>query len=62
MYLQLSETTIKTILGTILKNSIENFSYIQYLAYLQLTLTSVINSFKNIPIPDFSILAIFLYF
>ena len=25
MYLHLSETTIKTILGTILKNSIENF-------------------------------------
>ena len=34
MHLHLFETTIKTILGTILKNSIENFSYIQYLAYL----------------------------
>ena len=26
MYIHLSETTIKTIIGTILKNSIENFS------------------------------------
>ena len=63
MYLHLSETKLETILGTILKNSIKNFSiYIQYLAYLQLMCTSVINLFKNIPIPDFSILAMFLCF
>ena len=62
MYLHLSETTIKTILGTILKNRSKFFPSIQYLAYLQLTFTSVINLFKIIPIPDFSILAMFLYF
>ena len=62
MYLHLSETTIKTILGTILQNQSKIFPYIQYLAYLQLIFTSVINLFKNIPIPDFSILAMFLYF
>ena len=62
MYLHLSETLLKTILGTIPKNSIENFPNVQYLAYLQLIITSVINLFKNIPIPDFSILAMFLYF
>ena len=62
MYLHLSETTIKTILGTILKNQSKIFPYIQYLAYLQLIFTSVINLFKkNIPIPDFSILAMFFY-
>ena len=53
MYLHLSETTIKTILGTILQNQSKIFPYIQYLAYLQLIFTSVINLFKNIPIPDF---------
>ena len=62
MYLHLSENTLKTILGTILKNSIKIFAYIQYLAYLQLIFTSVINLFKSIPIPDFLILAMFLYF
>ena len=62
MYLHLSETTIKTILGKILKNQSKNFPYIQYLAYLQLIFKSVINLFKNIPIPDFSILAVILYF
>ena len=62
MYLHLSETTVKTILGTILQNQSKIFPYIQYLAYLQLIFTSVVNSFKNIPIPDFSILAMFLYF
>ena len=62
MYLHLSETTIKTILGTILQNQSKIFPYIQYLAYLQLIFTSVINLFKNIPILDFSILAMFLYF
>ena len=44
MYLHLSETTIKTILGTILQNQSKIFPYIQYLAYLQLI---VINLFKN---------------
>ena len=63
MYLHLSDTTIKTILGNILQNQSKIFPYIQYLAYLQLIFTSsVINLFKNIPIPDFSILAMFLYF
>ena len=38
------------------------FSCIQYLAYLQLIFTSVINFFKNYPSPDFSILAMFLCF
>ena len=61
MYLHLSETTIKTIVGTI-QNQSKILPYIQYLAYLQLIFTSVINLFKNIPIPDFSILAMFLYF
>ena len=61
MYLHLSET-IKTILGTILQNQSKIFPYIQYSAYLQLIFTSVINLFKIIPIPDFSILAMFLYF
>ena len=62
MYLHLSETTIKTILGTILQNQSKIFPYIQYVAYLQLIITSVINLFKTIPIPDFSILAMFLCF
>ena len=62
MYLHLSETTIKTILGTILQNQSKIFSYIQYLTYLQLIFKSVINLFKNIPFPDFSIMAMFLYF
>ena len=62
MFLHLSETTIKTILGTILQNQSKIFPYIKYLAYLQLIFTSVINLIKNIPIPDFSILAMFLYF
>ena len=56
MLFQLSETTIKTILGTIPKTLNKNFSNLQYL------FTSVINFFKNIPIPDFSIFALFLYF
>ena len=38
------------------------FPQVQNLAYLQLIFTSVINLFKNIPIPDLSILAMFLYF
>ena len=62
MYLHLSETTIKTILGTTLQNQSKIFPYIQYLAYLQIIFTTVINLFKNIPFPDFSILAMFLYF
>ena len=62
MYLHFSETTNKTILGTILRNQSKFFPYIQYLAYLQPIFTSVINLFKNIPIPDFSILDMFLYF
>ena len=62
MYLHLSETTIKTILGTILQNQSKIFPNIQYLAYLQLIYTFVINLFKNISITDFSILAMFLYF
>ena len=53
MYLHLSETTIKTILGTILKNQSKIFPYIQLLAYLQLIFTSAINLFKNIPIRIF---------
>ena len=51
--LHLSETTIKTILGTILQNQSKISPDIQYLAYLQLIFTSVINLFKNIPNPDF---------
>ena len=47
MYLQLSETTIITILGTILKMKRKIFIYIQSLAYLQLMFTSVINFFKK---------------
>ena len=47
MSLHLSETTIKTILGTILQNQSKIFPYIQYLAYLQLIFTSVINLIKN---------------
>ena len=62
MYLHLSETTLKTILGFILKIQSKIFPYVQYLAYLQLIFTSVINLFKSIPIRDFSILAMFLYF
>ena len=62
MYLHLSETTFKTILGTTLQNQSKIFPYIQFLVYLQLIFTSVINFFKNIPIPDFSILAMFLNF
>ena len=62
MYLQLSEKTIKTILGTILQNQSKIFPCIQNLAYLKLIFIYVINLFKNIPIPDFSILAMFLYF
>ena len=62
MYLHLSEKTIKTILGTILQNQSKIFPYIQNLAYLHLIFTYVINLFKNIPIPDFSILVMFLYF
>ena len=62
MYLHLSETTIKTILETILRNQSKIFPHIQYLAYLQLIFTSVINLFKYIPIPDFSILAMFCIF
>ena len=62
MYLHLSETTIKTLLGTILKKSVNNFSYIQYLVYLELIFTSLINFFKNILVPDFSTYAMFLYF
>ena len=61
MYLHLSET-IKTILGINLQNQSKIFPYIQYLAYLQLIFTSVINLFKNIPIQDFSMLAMFLFF
>ena len=61
-YLPLSETTIKTILGTILQNQLKIFPYIQYLAYLQLIFTSVINLFKNIPIPDFSSFAMIFIF
>ena len=61
MYLHLSET-INTILGTILQNQSNIFPYMPYLAYLQLIFTSVINLFKNIPIPNFSILAMFLCF
>ena len=44
------------------KTVLKIFPDIQYLAYLQLIFTSVINLFKNIPLPDFSILAMFLYF
>ena len=62
MYIHLSETTLKTILGTILKNSVENFSLYTLFSYLQLKLTSVIDLFKTIPIRDFSTLAMFLYF
>ena len=62
MNLHLSETTIKTFLGIIPQNQSKSFPYIQYLAYLQLIFTSVINLFKNIPIPDFSILSMFLNF
>ena len=62
MYLHLSETTIKIILGTVLQNQSKIVPYIQYLAYLQLIFRSVINLFKNIPIPDFSILAMVLDF
>ena len=61
IYLHLSETTIKTILGTILTNQSKFFPYVHYLAYLQLIFTSVINLFKNIPILGFSILAMFSY-
>ena len=42
MHLHLSETTIKTFLGTNIKKLIKNFSYIQYLSYLQFIFTSVI--------------------
>ena len=62
MNLHFYETTIKTILGTILKKFNRKFFPIQNLAYLQLIFTSVINFFKNIPIPDFSSLAMFLFF
>ena len=62
MYLHLSESTIKTVLGTILKHSIKNFFLIKNLAYLQLIFTSVINFFINIPIPDYSISAMFFVF
>ena len=47
MYIHLSETTLKTILGTILKNSVENFSLYTLFSYLQLILTSVIDLFKT---------------
>ena len=42
------------------KDQSKIFPYVQYLAYLQLIFTSVINSFKISPIRDFSILAMFL--
>ena len=45
-------TTIYTTLGTIL-TLIEKFPFIKYLANLQRVFTSVINFFKNKPIPDF---------
>ena len=43
MFLHLSETTLKTILGTIKKNQLKICPYVQYLAYLQLIFTSFIN-------------------
>ena len=62
MYLNLAETTVKTILETILKISIKNFSYIKYLAFLQLVFKSVITFSKNLSIRYFLISAMFLYF
>ena len=62
MYLHLSETTLKTISELLKKIESKIFPYIQYLAYLQLIFASVTNLIKNIPIPDFPILALFLYF
>ena len=47
IYLHLSEDTIKTILVIIINISIENFVFIQNLAYIQLIFTFVINSLKT---------------
>ena len=47
IYLHLSEDTIKTILVIIINISIENFVFIQNLAYLQRIFTFVINSLKT---------------